>query len=78
MKRVVIGDIVIDMLFVWWYSDCDCLGESCGGIGLDKKNYWWWYLLLLIFYLCDYIIVFFIIYGFKLIIVNLFYSRIII
>ena len=50
VKRVVIGDTVTDMSPVWWHSDCDCSGESCGGIGLDKKKiidgdtYCYWHL----------------------------------
>ena len=69
---------VTDMSPVWWHSDCDCSGESCGGIGLDKKNYWWWYLLLLTFHLCDHTTVLSITYGFKSTTANSFYSRIII
>lgn len=78
VKRVVIGDTVTDMSPVWWHSDCDCSGESCGGIGLDKKNYWWWYLLLLTSHLCDHTTVLSITYGFKSTTEYSFYNRIII
>ena len=78
VKRVVIGDTVTDMSPVWWHSDCDCSGESCGGIGLDNKNCWWWYLLLLTSHLCDHTTVLSITYGFKSTTEYSFYNRIII
>ena len=39
VKRVIIGDTYCHwhVTCMIWHSDCDCSGESCGGIGLDEK-----------------------------------------